>query len=155
MLLAMQITESAWDLFLKSPLLISLISIFGVKLLDYMTSQRQAARTEKAEIRHEWQDEIAVLRKELQQQNAKNDLYVIENAKLSARVTLLETQNALQTSEMARITHERDGLRKDLDTTGEFLHQTKLELTAAKVRISQLEKHIERLEAQANPGATT
>ena len=134
------------DLVLKSPLLVALLSVFGVKLIEYYQARSKVNSDDNKDVRSELWKRVEFLETQEQRQNARNDILVMENAKLGARVNLLESQNALQTSEMARITHERDGLRKDLDTTGEFLHKTKLELTAANVRISQLERHIENLE---------
>ena len=78
--------------------------------------------------------------------NIQNDGLIIENAKLSARLSLVEAQNASQIAELARVRQERDEMRKRMENANEVAHRVGLQLKAADIRIKQLEKYIKELE---------
>jgi len=158
-------TPTSWLQFIyDSPVLVAIITVFAVKALDVLNERLRLVYTDRKENRSGQHDlvrdleeqikemnlqnvdRIKTLEKGMESLNIQNDGLIIENAKLSARLSLVEAQNASQIAELARVRQERDEMRKRMENANEVAHRVGLQLKAADIRIKQLEKYIKELE---------
>jgi chromosome segregation ATPase len=149
--------EAIITAFFSSPLLIAFVSVLGVKIVDYIIehNKSKATVTQSSEARL-W-EQVNALRAELREErkerqkettslDQQKDMLFLDNAKLSARISQLEAQNASQATELESVKRERDKLQKSLEESNAYAHQKGLELSEAKVRITTLEKRLEGYE---------
>ena len=110
---------------LKSPLMIAVVSILGVKVMDYMSERSKGVREiQKTAEEKLWEQvkqlqlEIAEERRERQKEirelDRQKDLLVMDNARMNAEIGVLKAQNAQQASELSQIKAERDALKEQV-----------------------------------------
>lgn len=131
-----------WSVLASSPVLVALVSIFLVKLADILNERWKIIGSTKKDVQTELWKRIEQLEAERRAQEAKNDVQVAENAKLGARISLLEAQNASQLQQVLDSKKERDEFKRKFEESDEMLHRTMLQLREAQIRIKQLEDYI-------------
>lgn len=125
--------------FLKSPLAIAIVTVLGVKIVDFISERTKASDGAKQTDKTTLWGRIDRLEAELSKVNEKNDQLVTDNAKLNARVSFLEAQNEVQAKQLAKVEQERSDLQHRFETD----HET---LNTARQRIGQLIAYVRVLE---------
>jgi hypothetical protein len=125
----------------KSPLLIAIVTVLGVKVVDYFNERNKAADTSKAVEKGTLWGRIEKLETELVRVNEKNDVLVQDNARLSARQSFLEEQNKIQATQIARLETEKDRTQARYEADHDALMK-------AQIRIAELVNYVRLLEAR-------
>lgn len=110
---------------LKSPLMVAVVSVLGVKIMDYLSESSKGVRDiQKSAEEKLWEQikhlEVALdeerkeRRKETNELDRQKDILVMDNAKLNAEIGVLKAQNAQQAAELLQIRGERDSLREQV-----------------------------------------
>ena len=111
---------------LKSPLMVAVVSVLGVKVMDYLSESSKGVRDiQKSEEEKLWEqikrleaaldEERKERRKETVELDRQKDILILDNAKLNAELGIVKAQNAQQASEIALLRSERDSLKTQLD----------------------------------------
>jgi hypothetical protein len=127
--------------FLKSPLLVAIVTVLGVKLVDFWNDRSKAKDTSKAAEKGTLWGRIEKLETELVRVNEKNDALVSSNAQIGAKQSFLEEQNKIQATQLARLENERDRTLARYEADHEAL-------TKAQIRISELVNYVRILESR-------
>jgi chromosome segregation ATPase len=110
---------------LKSPLMIAVVSVLGVKVMDYLSERSKGVREIQKTAEEKLWEQVKQLQvaldeerkerqKEIRELDRQKDMLIMDNAKLNADVGVLKAQNAQQAAELSVIKAERDGLREQI-----------------------------------------
>ena len=110
---------------LKSPLMIAVVSVLGVKIMDYLSERSKGVRDIQKTAEEKLWDHVKRLevaldeerkerRRETTELDRQKDILIMDNAKLNAEIGVLKAQNAQQASELSQIRAERDSLKEQV-----------------------------------------
>lgn len=110
---------------LKSPLMIAVVSILGVKVMDYMSERSKGVREIQKTAEEKLWEQVRQLQlaldeerrerqKEIRELDRQKDMLVMDNARMNAEIGVLKAQNAQQASELSQIRAERDSLKEQV-----------------------------------------
>lgn len=126
---------------LKSPLLVAIVTVLGVKIVDYFGERSKTENSNKQAEKGTLWGRIEKLEAEVIRVNEKNDVLIQKNASTEAHLSFLEEQNKLQASQIAKLETQKDQATARYEADHEALMK-------AQIRIAELVNYVRILETR-------